>query len=320
MNTRQIFLSALSLVLVTAIFAQQPTPASADDPAELVKQGRKLSDEGKHGEALVLFRKALEAKPDLYDAHLAMGVTLDLKGEYDEARKHIAEAIKIAPPEQKGRTLRTMGIAYAFVCQPKQAEKYHQQAFDAQVAQQKYVDAAGTANELARILLECGNIAGAERWYKLGHDNAMKDTKLAEKDRALWDFRWHNALARIAARRGNKAEAGQHVTEARTALDKAQNPDQEPYFPYLTGYVAFYGKDYKAAIAELQKASQEDPFILALLAQAYEKLGDQAKAQELYRRILTFNNHGPTNAYARPLAKKKLGLEKSAGGSPSVSR
>ena len=310
MKTRQIVLLLLSvLLLANTVLSQQPaTTPPAADPPDLVKQGRKLSDEGKYDEALTLFRRELQAKPDSYDANLAMGATLDLKGEYDEARKHIAKAIELAPPEQKSRALRTMGIAYAFVCQTKEAEKYHKQAFDAQVAQQKYTDAAGTANELARILLECGDIKGAERWYKAGHESALKDTKLTEKNRALWDFRWHNALARIAARRGKKQEASQHVTEARAALDKAQNPDQEPYFPYLTGYVAFYTGDYKTAIADLQKANQEDAFVLSLLAQAYEKSGDQTKAQELYRQILTLNNHGPTNAYARPLAKKKLGV------------
>lgn len=312
MKTRHFLLVVLSILLIAATaLAQQPTtPASADpnDPAELVKQGRKLSDEGKHDEALALFKQAMDAKPDLADAHLATGVTLDLKGQYEEARQHIAKAIELAPPDQKSRAWRTMGMAFAFVCQPSESEKYHKQVFDAQVAQQKYTDAAGTANELARVMLECGDIGGAERWYKTGYDTALKDTKLTDKDRALWDFRWHNAQARLAARSGKKSEAKKHVAEARAALDKAQNPDQEPYFPYLTGYVAFYAKNYKGAIADLQKANQKDPFILALLAQSYEKLGDKAKAQELYRTILTFNNHNPTNAYARPLAKKKLGM------------
>ena len=309
MKPRQIYLVVLSLLLLGGtVLSQQPATIAAPDPADLVKQGRKLSDEGKYDEALALLRQQLEAKPDSYDAHLAMGATLDLKGDYEQARTHIQKAIELASPEQKPRAMRTMGIAYGFVCQTKEAEKNDQQAFDAQAGQQKYTDAAGTANELARILLECGDIKGAERWYKAGHDSALKDTKLAEKDRALWDFRWHHALARIAARRGKKQEAAKHVTEARAALDKAQNPGQEPYFPYLTGYVAFYTGDYKNAITELQKASQDDPFILSLLAQANEKLGDQTKAQELYRQILTLNNHGPTNAYARPLAKKKLGV------------
>lgn len=312
MKTRQLLLCVLSLALVATVALTQQTPAApAPDPNDPVKQGQKLAEEGKYDEALALYRKALEADPNSYDAHLASGIALDLKGEYAEGRQHIAKAIELATPEQKGRALRTMGMAYAFVCQPKESEKHHQQAFEAQLGQQRYQQAAGVANELARVMLECDDISGAERWYKTGYQTAQKDTKLAEKDRALWEFRWHHALARLAARRGQKKEADQHVKEARTALDKAQDKDQEPYYPYLTGYVAFYGKDYKKAIAELEKANQKDPFILALLAQAHEKSGDKAKAQELYRQVLTFNNHNPNGAYARPLAKKKLAEGKS---------
>ena len=77
------------------------------------------------------------------------------------------------------------------------------------------------------------------------------------------------------------------------------------FYPYLSGYVAFYLGDYKTAIAELQKADQKDPFVLSLLAQAYEKSGDKAQALDYYRKVLTINSHSPTNAFARPLAKRK---------------
>ncbi len=90
------------------------------------------------------------------------------------------------------------------------------------------------------------------------------------------------------------------------ALDKANNPDQMRFYPYLTGYTAFYAGDYKMAISELQKADQHDPFILVLLGQAYEKSGDVSQARDYYRKVLEINFHNPTNAFARPLAKKKL--------------
>ena len=82
--------------------------------------------------------------------------------------------------------------------------------------------------------------------------------------------------------------------------------DQEIFFPYLTGYVAFYGGDAKTALAELQKARQDDPFIQVLMAQAYEQLGDREHAQELYRKAAAATAHNPPAAYARPLALKKL--------------
>jgi len=62
----------------------------------------------------------------------------------------------------------------------------------------------------------------------------------------------------------------------------------------------------KTAIADLQKADQKDPFILALIAQAYEKSGDKSQAMDYYRKVLTINSHNPTNAFARPIAQKMI--------------
>ena len=141
------------------------------------------------------------------------------------------------------------------------------------------------------------------RW---ANGTVSRKPDLSEADKNLWLFRWESAQARIAARRGNADEAQQHVKAAKVALDKANNPDQLWFYPYLTGYTAFYAGDYKTAVAELQKADQHDPFILVLLGQAYEKSGDASQAREYYRRVLEINFHNPTNAFARPLAKKKL--------------
>jgi cytochrome c-type biogenesis protein CcmH/NrfG len=62
----------------------------------------------------------------------------------------------------------------------------------------------------------------------------------------------------------------------------------------------------KKAIADLLLADQRDPFILSLLAQAYEKSGQPAQATELWKKVLTMNSHNPTNAFARPLARKRV--------------
>jgi tetratricopeptide (TPR) repeat protein len=82
---------------------------------------------------------------------------------------------------------------------------------------------------------------------------------------------------------------------------------QEAFFPYLTGYVALYLGDYKTALADLQKANQNDAFIQCLIGQTYEKLGDKDKAMEYYRRASEVRGHNPPAAYARPFARKKLG-------------
>jgi uncharacterized protein HemY len=94
---------------------------------------------------------------------------------------------------------------------------------------------------------------------------------------------------------------------ARAVLAKGDNPQQQQFLPYLEGYVAFYGGDYKSALRHFQDSNQNDPFIAAMMAQTFEKLGEKDMAMDFYRRVMGFSAHNPTTAYARPLAKKKLG-------------
>jgi tetratricopeptide (TPR) repeat protein len=286
--------------------ARAQATAPSDDAQALVKQGQKLNSEGKQDEALKLYQQALEKSPNSYEAHLESGVALDLKGDYASAREQLKRAIEVVPADQKNRALRMMAISYAFESNSDEAEKYEKQVFDALLAKSDFDAAAGVANELARIKLESGDIDGAANWYKTGYVTAMRKTDMKDADKNLWAFRWAHAQARIAARRGQRDEAQKQVAAAKAALEKANNPDQAQFFPYLTGYVAFYGGDYETAITELKKANQQDPFILMLLGQSYEKAGDAARAKEYYGKVMANNGHSPTNAFARPVARKKL--------------
>jgi tetratricopeptide (TPR) repeat protein len=296
----------IAVLVLAGIAAAQQGPSVLAGAADLVKQGEKLDAEGKHDEALALYQKALREAPELYEAHLDAGITLDLKGDYGAARQHFNKAIEVAPPESKQQSMRALAMSYAFEGHAAEAAKLEKQVYDARVAKPDLSAAAGTANELARIYLESGYLKDADHWYKLGYDTALRGAKLSDADKSLWLFRWENAQARIAARRGKAEEAQQHVAAAKAALDKANNPEQALFYPYLTGYVAFYTGNYKTAIDELQKADQSDPLILALLGEAYEKSGDKTRAKDYYTKVLASNAHSPTNAFARPLARKKL--------------
>jgi Flp pilus assembly protein TadD len=280
--------------------------ALAQSNDDLIKQARKLNNEGKQDQALAIFNKLLQADPNMYEAHLGAGIVLDLQGKYDEARRHLAKAIEVAPPESKPQAMRNMAFSYAFESKAGEAAKYEQPLYAESIAKNNFFSAGEIANELARIYLESGDLDNAQTWYQKGHEAALKQANPTPAQKDLWEFRWEHALARLAARRGNKGEAQKHVAAAKAILDKGTNSEQAPFFPYLEGYVAHYLGDYKAAITSLQKADQRDPFILVLLAQAYEKSGDKTQATDYYRKVLDVNFHGPTNAFARPLAKKKL--------------
>ena len=295
----------LIFCLACAAFTQTPQPATSAS-ADAIKDARKLHNDGKFDEAIAAFAKIAAADPKNWEAHVGIGNALDLKGEYDNARKHFQQAIDVAPEDSRPNAWRALAMSYAFTRDTKNAEKYEKLVYDYRIAKNDLIAAAEVANEVARVLLESGDIDGADKWYRLGHETALKKADLSAQDRDLWEFRWESAQARVAARRGNKAEARKHADAANAVLTKGTNPEQAPYGPYVSGYVAYYAGDHKTAISDFLKTNQNDPFNLAMIAQAYERSGNKEKATEYWRKVLQSNAHNPTNAYARPLAKAKL--------------
>lgn len=292
-----------ALLLTLALVSTQPAP----DAAALVKEGQKLMQGGKLDAAEPLFRKAIAADAKLYDGHYALGRLLDLKGSYREAREHFEHALATATEDQKLLIWLQTAVSWAFEGKPDEAAVWLQRRFDAEMAAKTLDGAAGTANALARIYLEAGQPEKAEQWYRTGYETARQIEKLPADQRDLWDFRWHHAQARIAARRDRHDEARAHAAAAKSILDKGTNPDQASQMPYLTGYLKFYAKDYRGAVADLTKADQTDPFILGLIAQAYEQLGNAGMARAYYAKVLESGAHTINAAYSRPLAQKALG-------------
>jgi tetratricopeptide (TPR) repeat protein len=287
---------------------QQQAPGQQQQPQpEFIVKGRALLREGKLDEALAVYREELQKSPDSAAANNAAGIVLDLMGNYAEARKYFAKAIEAAAtPQAKAAAQRAMAMSYAFEGNCKKTVEWEGQAINYYASVNDFFMQGEIANEAARVCIEAGDLDAAEKWYRRGHDTGLREPNIKPDRVDLWEFRWEHAQARIAARRGKHEEAQKHVAAAKAALDKGTNPNQAVFYPYLVGYVAYYRGDYKAALEELQKANQNDPFIQCLIAQTYEKLGDKEKAQEFYRKAASTTAHNPPAAYARPFARKKI--------------
>ena len=272
------------------------------EPHDVEFRGIDRITPGERRQGRVLLRD-LDAGDSVFEHRSHVGLSLgDWQGP--------VHAIDDAPGDaERSRAARTMAMSYAFERNCEGATKCAGPLYDRNLAAGAFFDAGEVANELARVCLESGSLDQAETWYKRGYEAGLREESIKPERRDLWQFRWEHAQARLAARRGQAEQARKHVAAAKTVLDKGTNPEQAPFFPYLVGYVAFYTGDMATAIAELQKGNQNDPFIQCLLAQAYEKQGDKVKADELYRKVLTSTAHNPTNAYARPIAKRKLGMK-----------
>ncbi|MEO6214200.1 MAG: tetratricopeptide repeat protein [Vicinamibacterales bacterium] len=300
----------LVTLAVSVTVAQTPLPQAAASPAAVqnpvVKEAQQRASEGKHADALELYRKALAADPKLFDAHLGVGQMLDMLGKYEEARQQLMAAIELASPATRDQARTAMAVSYAFESKAADAGKYYEQVFNDRVAAANFNGAAATANAMARVYLESGDVPNAEKWYRTGYETSktIKDLTPAQSD--LWQMRWLHAQARVAARRGNAPDARAHATAMKTLLDKGENENERPQHQYLLGYLALEAGEFDTAVAELQKANLDDSFVVGLLAQAYEKKGDGARAAEYHNKALASRAHSLNTAFSRLWATKYL--------------
>src|SRR5450759_1235490 len=227
---------------------------------------------------------------------LAEANRLDIDGKTGDARVIFERAIdSAATPQTKAQAQRAMAISYAFDGDCANAVKYEEMVIgywatrEQAEPQNAFYQQGEVANEAARVCIDAGALDIAERYYRKGSELGLKEPDPRTHPKSLWDFRLTHALARLAARRGNVAEARRQVAEARRILDSdsAMASAQDRYYPYLAGYVALYTNDLTSAEAELTKATQAntgDPFMLYLLAYTYERIGNAGKAKELYQK------------------------------------
>jgi tetratricopeptide (TPR) repeat protein len=252
---------------------------------------------------------------------LRQAASLDTDGKTAEARAIYQRLIDQATdPSAKANLQRSMAMSYAFDGDCANTVKYEEMVMaywmtrEQAEPQNAFYQEGEMADEGARVCIDAGDLATSERMYRRGYELGTREPDPKTHPKSLWDYRLAHALGRIAARRGDKAEAQRQIQAARKALDgdPAMAEQQERFFPYLVGYVALFTNDLKTAESEFTKmlglqGNQNDPFMNCLLAMTYEKMGDTDKAKELYQKAYDLATaHNPPAAFVRPFARKKI--------------
>jgi tetratricopeptide (TPR) repeat protein len=246
---------------------------------------------------------------------------LDREGDHAAARAIIQRLIESAPdPAAKAAAQRRMAMSYGFEGDCTNAVRHHEmviaywQTREQAEPQNAFYQEGEMANESARVCIDAGDLDVAERMYRRGSELGLKEPEPKTHPKSLWDYRLAHALGRLAARRGDRAEAERQVAEARRTLDSDPQmaEPQERFFPYLAGYVALYTGDLPRAEAELTRAlalegNDRDPFMHCLLAMTYERMSRWDDARALYQKAYDMATaHNPPAAFARRFAREKL--------------
>lgn len=233
-----------------------------------------------------------------------------LKGDYAKAREMYQSALK---RKAKGSAPfgPNYGLAYTYVYESNIPE-----ALKVLTAfQDDYLKTSGAAefpsvfvwNSIARLQLENGQPEEAIKSYEKGYQT-VPGSKLPDIEKMTWLGRLHHGRGRALAKMGKHEEAWKEAELIKKMIDENGEAGKQyvPSYHYIAGYLKLEGGDHVKAIEHLKQADLTDVFHKLLLARAYDKAGDTANAQKLYKEITEYGQINLERALAVPEARKKL--------------
>jgi tetratricopeptide (TPR) repeat protein len=286
---------------------------SVDYPEERMVRmmlGQALYNQRKYEEARASFEKANALDDSTPRGYNFLGNYYLLKGDYAKAREMYRSALK--------RTAKgsapfgpNYGLAYTYVYESKIPE-----ALKVLTAfQDDYLKTSGAAefppvfvwNSIARLQLENGQPAEAIKSYERGYQT-VPGSKLPPVQKLTWLGRLHHGRGRALAKMGKHEEAWKEAEQIKKMIDENGEAGKQfmPSYHYIAGYLRLESGDHAKAIEHLKQADLTDVFHKLLLARAYDKAGDTANAQKLYKEITEYNQINLERALAVPEARKKL--------------
>jgi hypothetical protein len=143
---------------------------------------------------------------------------LDTRGRTAEARVVFQRLIdSAATPAARASAQRAMAMSFGFDGDCPNTVKYEEMVIaywktrEREEPQNAFYQQGEMANEGARVCIDVGELAMAEKYYRMGSELGLKEPEPRTHPRSLWDYRLAHALGRLAARRGDRAEAHRQI-------------------------------------------------------------------------------------------------------------
>lgn len=308
------------LEALVPIRAQKPAEALAlfealakDYPAERMIQmmlGQINMTLGNLDAAQAAFEKAMQLDNSTPRVYGFLGNVYLLRGDYAKARE-LYQTSLAKKPEGAAPFVPGYGLAYSYVYEGD-VESALKALQDFAVVYSKSSGARDFPpvfvwNSIGRLLLENNRAEESIKAYEKGYAT-VPGSNLSEQEKKIWLGRLHHGRGRALAKLGKHEEAWKEAELIKKMIEEGGEEGKQfwPAYHYIAGYLKLESKDYAKAIEHLKQADQTDPFHKLLLARAYERSGDQANAQKIYKEIVEIKQNNLERALAYPEAKKKI--------------
>ena len=273
------------------------------DPNPFDSYAELLMKMGRFEESIKNYEKALSIDKNFVASWVGIGNNYMFMGQGDKAREAFAKLTAIARNDgEKRQALFWNAMSYVHEGATDKAIKEIEK--EAAIAKGSGDKASLSAdwNQIGDILLEAGRPDDALAKYKeqvatMDAADVPAEVKEATRRQHLFD------TARVALAKKDLAGAKAKAQEYAAAVQAKRIPFEMWQQHELVGRIALEEKSYATAVAELERANQQDPRVMFLLATALQGKGDTQKAQTLATRAADFNALSPTYGFVRGKAK-----------------
>ena len=254
-----------------------------NDPNPYDSYAELLMKTGRFDESIAQYRKALSIDPHFTNSYYGIASDLMFQNKHDQA---LAEAQKLngAARNDADRRLAMFTKTVVYVDQGKTSlalqEMQKQYALGAKINDTSAM--AGDAVSIGDILLNSGNPDEAHKRYDQALSLLVKSS-LSEEVKEDAKLAHHYDLGRCALAKNDIGTAKSEATAYLNGAKDKQNDFRIRQAHELVGMIAIKEKKFDDAIAELDQANRQDPYIVYAVALAYQGKGDQAKAKASFQ-------------------------------------
>jgi tetratricopeptide (TPR) repeat protein len=278
-----------------------------DDPNPYDSYAELLLKIGRFQDAIAQYDKALVVDGHFANSYAGISSALTYEGKHAEALVILDKAAGLARTDgEKRAALFSRTVVYAdrgdFDLALKEMEK--------QFAVAKNTgDVAGMSGDMVfmgNILIEKGEGDAALTQFEKANAMVQAST-LAKEVKENTALIYHYNAGRAALAKHDMQASRKHADRFRSGVEKKKNVNQTRLAHELDGRIALEEKKFDRASTELQKANLQNPYVLYLLATAYESGGNTEKAAETMRQAAHFNSLPALNyAFIRSKAEQQL--------------